>query len=118
MKLLKYLVPAILLVTSLSAANNPKSGAAPRAKTYVLQLSEDVKAGNVALHQGRYEVTVEQTKIILTPKGKTERFEIPATISTVDKKFHTTKLSMKAENGATLLKQIDLGGTKTKIEIQ
>ena len=119
MKALKFLALAILITGTLAAGSREKAtSSATRAKTYVLQLGEDMKAGNVALHQGNYEITVEQAKIILTPKGKKEHIEIPATISTVDKKFHTTKLSIKAENGANQLKEIDLGGTTTKIEIQ
>lgn len=119
MRSMKYIVLSLLIAGSLAAAGSQeKTNKAAHAKTYVLQLGEDMKAGNVALPQGTYQITVEPSKIILTPKGKAEHFEIPATISTVDKKFRSTRLSMKSENGATQLHQIDLGGTTTKIEIQ
>jgi hypothetical protein len=47
-----------------------------------------------------------------------QALETSAKMSTVEKKFSATQIDLKQSNGTALIDEIDLGGTKTKIQFE
>lgn len=85
------------------------------AKSYEIQLDNPTKVAGMDLKPGKYSVAVmDDTKIKITDaSGKS--LEASAKISTADKKFNATMVDIMQGNGSVQIREIDLGGTKTKI---
>lgn len=84
-------------------------GVASAASSYDVKLSSPLSVGSVQLKAGEYTVTMKADKAVF--KSGKSVVEIPATLSAGDQKFAYTSL-MSADSK---LKEIDLGGTKSKI---
>ena len=102
-----FLMAGTLAIASLSLAS---------AKTYEISLSGPTKAGSVNLKAGQYRVKVDGNNATFfgVDGGK------PATTSVKvvngDKKFETTTVDANKEGNTEVIKDIELGGSKTKLE--
>jgi len=88
-------------------------GIATAASTYHVKISDPTWIGQTELKPGDYQVRVEGDKVTFK-QGKTE-FTVTAKMETVAHKFSDNQLDIRTENGQAKLKEIDLGGTTSKI---
>ena len=88
------------------------------AKTFDITLDTAAKAGSVELKPGKYNlVLMEDSKVRFT-SANGQALETSAKMSTVEKKFSATQIDLKQTNGTAQINEIDLGGTKTKIQFE
>lgn len=88
-------------------------GIATAASTYHVRISDPTWVGQTELKPGEYEVRVEGDKV--TFKQGKNVFTVNAKVETNARKFSDTQLDIKNENGQAKLKELDLGGTTSKI---
>jgi len=88
------------------------------AKTFEITLDKPAKAGSAELKAGKYNlVLMEDSKVRFT-SANGQAVETSAKMSTVEKKFSATQIDLKQMNGTAQIDEIDLGGTKTKIQFE
>jgi hypothetical protein len=107
MKSRTFLLAAILALFTLSVAS---------AKTYDIMFSSPTKAGNLQLKAGEYRLTVNGTKAVFTDVNTTKSFTTEVKVENSDTKFNDTKIESSTEGSSSVLKDIELGGSKTKID--
>jgi hypothetical protein len=104
---------AALALSTLSFAS------AKSVKSYEVILSSPAKVGSMELKAGTYHVAVmDNTKVRFTDANGNAVGEANAAVTTGDKKFNNTLVDTMNVNGATQIHEIDLGGTKTKIQFE
>jgi hypothetical protein len=81
-------------------------------KTYDLKLYEPAMVGNTELKAGEYRVQVTDDKAVI--KGSKVQKEAAIKIETADSKYNTTTVRLSAGEKPQI-KEIRLGGTKTKL---
>jgi len=86
------------------------------AKTYELTLSAPTKAGNVQLKAGQYRLKVNGNNATFTFVDTDKSVTTPIKVETTDKKFESTKVDASKDGDTDVLKDIELGGSKLKIE--
>ncbi len=84
------------------------------AKSYDISVSGMLKAGETELKPGDYKVKVEGSEAIFTDSNK-KSITVPVKVETADKKFDTTAVETKTENGMKSVEAIRLGGSTTRI---
>jgi hypothetical protein len=89
-------------------------GIATAASTYHVKIADPTWVGQNELKPGDYVVSVDAAGKVTFKMGKNV-IEAPAKVETNASKFSDTQLSTKSVNGQPRLKEIDLGGTKSKI---
>lgn len=90
-------------------------GIATAASTYHVRIADPTWVGQSQLKPGEYDVKVEANKV--TFKQGKNVYEVPAKVEMNTSKFSDTQMDIKTENGQPKLKELDLGGTKSKIVI-
>ncbi len=103
----KLFTVGILAVCSLTVAS---------AKNYEISLSSVTKVGNVQLKAGQYTLKVDGDKAVFTFVETSKQFTVPVKVQTVDKKFDSTRVDANKEGNVDVVKDIELGGSKNKIE--
>ena len=88
------------------------------AKSYEIILDNAARAGNLDLKAGKYNLNLDASTVRFTDVNSGKSVETTAKISSVDKKFDSTMVDTKQVNGATQINEIDLGGTKTKVQFE
>jgi len=88
------------------------------AKTYDITLDSAAKAGSVELKAGKYSLQLMEDSKVRFTSATGQTVETSAKLSTVEKKFSSTQIDLKQNNGTALIDEIDLGGTKTKIQFE
>jgi len=87
------------------------------AKSYQVTIDNEMKAGNVTLKPGTYNMKVDAPKVVFTDSaGKS--MEATGKLVPSDKKFDNTVVDSKQVNGIAEVQEIDLGGTKTKLRFE
>lgn len=85
------------------------------AKSYSFTLTAPTKAGTTTLKPGDYQVELKGTDAVFTnPDGKT--IKVPVKVGQGDKKFGTTLVDTGSKDGATVIREIDLAGSTTKLQ--
>ena len=84
------------------------------AKSYDISVSGTVKAGEAELKPGDYKVKVEGSEAIFTD-SHFKSVTVPVKIEKADKKFDTTAVESKQENGVRSMEAIRLGGSTTRL---
>ncbi len=99
---------AILAIALATAGTVPSSGG-----TYKITLSQpsvvngnDLKAGDYRLNLGTEKVTITSGKLSI---------EVPVTVQNGDQKFDNTAVRYTTVNGKSMISEIRLGGTKTRL---
>ena len=90
-------------------------GIATAASSYQVRISDTTWVGQNQLKPGNYQVKVEGDKVTFK-QGKTV-VEVPAKVETNTSKYAETQLDVRTENGQPQLKELDLGGSKSKVLI-
>src|ERR1700677_4449846 len=88
-------------------------GIATAASTYHVRIADPTWIGTTELKPGEYEVKVDADKV--TFKQGKNVIAVSAKIETNASKFSDTQMDIKTENGQAKLRELDLGGTKSKI---
>jgi hypothetical protein len=88
-------------------------GIATAASTYHVRISDPTWVGQNELKPGDYQVKVEGDKA--TFKMGKNVVEVPVKVETNTAKYSDTQMDIKTENGHANLKELDLGGTKSKV---
>lgn len=107
MKLNSLFFAGLLAIFTLSVAS---------AKTYEITLSSPTKAGSVQLKPGEYRLTVSGNKAIFVDVQTTKSFTTGVKIKTSDTKFDDTKIDSAKDGDTNVIKDIQLGGSKTEID--
>ena len=103
----KLFTVGILAVCSLTIAS---------AKNYELTLSSLTKVGSVQLKAGQYTLKVTGTNAVFTDVETAKSFTTAVKVENGDKKFDTTRVDASKEGGTDVVKDIELGGSKTKLD--
>jgi hypothetical protein len=88
-------------------------GIAAAASSYHVRIADPTWVGGTELKSGDYEVRVDGDKVTFK-QGKTV-VAIAAKVEANTRKFSETQMDIKTENGQSKLKELDLGGTTSKI---
>jgi len=88
-------------------------GIATAASTYHVKIADPTWVGGTQLKPGEYDVKVDGDKI--TFKQGKNVVAVAAKVETNATKYSDTLMDIKTENGQAKLKELDLGGTKSKI---
>jgi hypothetical protein len=86
------------------------------AKTYDVYLSNQTKAGAIQLKPGDYKLKVEGSNAVFTDTNSLKSYTTPAKIETTERKFDQTRVETTKQGNSDVLQEIDLGGSKTKLE--
>jgi hypothetical protein len=88
-------------------------GIATAASTYHVRIADPTWVGGSELKPGEYEVKVDGDKV--TFKQGKNVIAVAAKVETNASKYSDTQMDIKTENGQAKLRELDLGGTKSKI---
>ena len=88
-------------------------GIATAASSYHVRIADPTWVGGTQLKPGEYEVKVDGDKV--TFKQGKNVIAVAAKVETNASKFSDTQMDIKTENGQSKLRELDLGGTKSKI---
>jgi hypothetical protein len=88
-------------------------GIAAAASSYHVKIVDSTWVGQTQLKPGEYEVRVDGDKV--TFKQGKNVIAVAAKVETNTSKFSDTQMDIKTENCQAKLKELDLGGTKSKI---
>jgi len=83
------------------------------AKSYTMSLYQPAMVGSTQLKPGDYQVELVDQKAVIT-RGKL-RAEAPVKVENAGNKFDSTSVSLSTGSGAPQIREIDLGGTTTKL---
>jgi hypothetical protein len=103
MKMNKLMLGACVFSLSIATA----------ASTYHVKIADPTWVGTSELKPGEYEVRVDGDKV--TFKQGKNVIAVSAKVETNASKFSDTQMDVKIENGQAKLRELDLGGTKSKI---
>jgi hypothetical protein len=100
----------------LSAALFVLIGEARADKSYQFTLSDAAKAGSVQLKPGDYHLILDNSKVRFRELKTGNEFEVDAKIDdSATEKFQSTAIHSQRLEGVTLITEIRLGGTKTRV---
>jgi VCBS repeat-containing protein len=103
----KLFTVGILALCSLTIAS---------AKNYELTLSSVTKVGTLQLKPGQYTLKVDGDKAVFTYLETSKQFTTQVKVEATDKKFDTTRVDASKADGVDVVKDIELGGSKTRLE--
>jgi hypothetical protein len=86
------------------------------AKNYELTFSSNTKVGNLQLKPGQYSLKVDGDKATFTFLETAKQFTTSVKIENTDKKFDTTRVDANKDGNTDVVKDIELGGSKTRLE--
>ena len=86
------------------------------AKTYEITLAVPAKAGNLQLKAGQYKLKVDGTNATFQPVDSSKSSTTTVKVVPSDKKFDTTVVDAEKTGDSEVIKDIELGGSKTKLE--
>lgn len=86
------------------------------AKSYNFTLSDNTDIGGTQLKAGHYSLKVNGSQAEFRNTDTNSSVSAPVTIQSAPTKFNNTMVLTDQRNGADHLQEIDLGGSKTKLE--
>jgi hypothetical protein len=85
-------------------------------KSYRVTMFSAAKAGAIQLQPGDYNLVLDNSKVRLTELKTGREFEVVAKIDdSAEKKYEHTAIHSKQVEDATLITEIRLGGTTTRL---
>jgi hypothetical protein len=91
-------------------------GTAMADKSYPVKVTDAAKAGSIQLQPGDYELVLDNSRVLFRELKTGKEFEVDAKIDeSAAKKYASTALHSSRVDGAMLITEIELGGTKTKV---
>src|SRR5271165_201774 len=106
MKLKTIVLAGVLAIFSMSLA---------LAKTYDVSFASATKVGDIQLKAGQYRMSVTGTKVTFTSVDSQKSLSTEGKIGNADKKFEETRVDATTEGTTSVVKEIELGGSKIKI---
>ena len=107
MKLKTLVLAGVLAIFTMSIAV---------AKTYDISFSSPTKVGNLQLKAGDYRMSVNGNKATFTDVSTLKTVTTEVKVETTDTKFDETRIDATTDGGTTVVKDIELGGSKIKID--
>jgi hypothetical protein len=104
------LLPALLSVVTLCVASS---------KTYDVSFSSPTKLGSLELKAGKYSLKVDGNKAVftsITNLKKPQSFTVEVKVENSPSTFEYTQVDASTEGSTSVVKDIELGGSKTKID--
>lgn len=86
------------------------------AKTYDITLGAPTRVGNAELKAGQYKVRVDGSQVVFTNAQNAKLFTVQVKIENNATRFEQTTIHSDSRNGTDSLREIDLGGSTTKLE--
>jgi hypothetical protein len=86
------------------------------AKNYELTLSGKTKVGSLQLKPGQYTLKVQGDKAIFTLLDDAKTFTTTVKVEATDKKFDNTRVDASKQGDIDVVKDIELGGSKTRLQ--
>jgi hypothetical protein len=86
------------------------------AKTYEITISAPTKAGSVQLKPGEYKLKVDGSNATFTEVNSSKSVTTPVKVENGDKKYDDTRVEITRDGDTDKLEDIELGGSKTKLE--
>ena len=87
------------------------------AKNYEVTLSgKTTKVGSLQLKPGQYTLKVQGDKAIFTLVDDAKSFTTSVKVEATDKKFDSTRVDASKEGDIDVVKDIELGGSKTRLQ--
>ena len=78
-------------------------------------LSDVSRIGTTDLKPGEYKVVVDAPKVVLTDLKSGKSIQLEAKVENMDEKFDRTEIHSSRVDGVSQIKEIRIGGSKTKI---
>ncbi len=102
-----FLAISILALSSLTVAS---------AKSYDIMISNPTKVGSVQLKPGSYKLTIKGSDAVFTDVNSAKSYTTPVKVQSTDQKFDQTRVQSTKDGDQDRIKEIDLGGSKTKVD--
>jgi long-subunit fatty acid transport protein len=107
MKLKTLVLAGVLAIFTMSMAV---------AKTYDISFSSLTKAGSAELKPGDYRLSVNGNKATFTEVNTLKTVSTEVKVENTETKFGDTKVDTTTDGNATAVKDIELGGSKVKLD--
>jgi len=110
MKIKLLLLTSLLSMATLCVA---------KSKTYEVSFSSPAKLGSLELKAGKYELQVDGNKAIfttITNLKKPQSFTVDVKVENTTTTFDHTQVNAATDGSTTVVKDIELDGSKTKID--
>ena len=88
------------------------------AKSYSIAFRSPTIAGRAQLPAGEYTLKVEGSNAVFTNVGNHKSVTAPVKVENVDKKYGVTSVEAIQEGDAQHIKDIQLGGSTTKLDFE
>jgi len=86
------------------------------AKTYEITISAPTKAGSVQLKPGEYKLKVDGSNATFTEVNSSKSVTTPVKVENGDKKYDDTRIQITKDGDTDKLEDIELAGSKTRLE--
>ena len=106
MKMKSFVLAGVLALSTLAFAS----------KSYEITLSAPTKAGSLQLKAGQYRLKVDGTTATFIGAEDAKSATTTVKVVNSDKKFETTIVDASKDGDTAVIKDIELGGSKTKLE--
>jgi hypothetical protein len=106
MKLKSLVLAGVMAISTMSVA---------LAKSIEVSFASPTKAGTAQLKAGDYRMSISGNKVTFTEVTTLKSATTEVKIENVDAKFDSTKVNTVTEGGATVVKNIEVGGSKIKL---
>ena len=84
-------------------------------QSYRITLSDTSRIGAAELKAGEYKMVVDAPSVVLTELATGKSIKLDAKIANLDQKVERTEVHSNRVDGIAQIKEIRLGGSKTKI---
>jgi hypothetical protein len=91
------------------------AGTVPAGTNYKITLLQPSVVKGTVLKAGDYKLSLGDAKVTITPTNGKNPLEVPVKIESVEKKFADTVIGYSAQDGKSVISEIRLGGTKTRL---
>jgi hypothetical protein len=88
------------------------------AKSYDIRLDNTTTVGSTQLKAGQYRVKVNGSQAVFMDANSSKSYTAAVKTGTSTTKFDQTTVQTTSQNGVDNLKEIDLGGSTTKLEFE
>jgi len=86
------------------------------AKSYEITLAGPTKAGSAQLKAGLYRLKIDGSNAVFTSVDNEKSVTVPVKVESTETKFDQTRVDATKDNGTDVIQDIELGGSKTKVE--
>jgi hypothetical protein len=108
--MLKKLV-LVLAVLALVAS----AGTVPTGSVYRITLVQPSVVKDTVLKAGDYKINLGDSKVTIIPSNGKNPLEVPVKVESVEKKYSDTVIGYSTASGKSVITEIRLGGTKTRL---